>query len=109
MSDAFSIPPVAPDPVNGPAAAKPALRGDGARSAERSAPAFEALLERLEARAAELELRSRTLERPEELPDAVDAARASLADALALGEELLEAYRAAEQRGDATRGVDDAR
>jgi hypothetical protein len=100
MSDAFPIQPLAPDGAHGPAAAKPAQRGDGARSTTSTGPAFEALLERLEARAAELEERSRTLARPEELPGAVDAARASLADALELGAELLEAYRAAAQRGD---------
>lgn len=59
-----------------------------------SSPAFEALLERLSARAAELDTKSRELERPADLPGAVDAARASLEDALTLGERLLEAYRA---------------
>lgn len=59
-----------------------------------SSPAFEALLERLSARAAELDTKSRELSGPEDLPGAVDAARASLEDALTLGERLLEAYRA---------------
>jgi hypothetical protein len=59
-------------------------------------PAFEALLERLSARAVELRQRSQTLSSPAELPEAVDAARASLEDALVLGQELLEAYRAAQ-------------
>ena len=59
-----------------------------------SSPAFEALLERLSARAAELDTKSRELEGPADLPGAVDAARASLEDALTLGERLLEAYRA---------------
>lgn len=61
-----------------------------------SAPAFEALLERLTARAAELEAQSQTLSDPAELPQALDTARASLAEALELGEGLLEAFRAAE-------------
>ncbi len=58
-------------------------------------PAFEVLLERLEARAAELQAKSKTLSVATELPGALDAARVSLEDALHLGEELLEAYRAA--------------
>jgi hypothetical protein len=66
-------------------------------------PAFEALLERLTNHAAELEQRSRSLARPEEVSGAVDAARASLEDALTLGEELLEAYRAAQSRGEGSR------
>lgn len=60
-------------------------------------PAFEALLERLEARAAELEQKSRSLSSPAELPGALDAARVSLEEALHLGAELLEAYRAAQR------------
>ena len=60
-------------------------------------PAFEVLLERLSRRAAELEQRSQTFEAPEELPGVVDAARETLADAMALGNDLLEAYRAAQR------------
>lgn len=67
-----------------------------------SSPAFEALLQRLTERAAELDAKSRELARPEDLPGAVDAARASLEDALTLGERLLEAYRAA-RNGEAGR------
>jgi len=62
--------------------------------------AFEALFERLTTRAAELEARAKTLEGAADLPDAVDAARASLEDALSLGEGLLEAFRAARQSGE---------
>jgi len=58
-------------------------------------PAFEAMLERLEARAAELEEKSRGLAGPAELPGALDTARVSLEEALHLGKELLEAYHAA--------------
>ena len=39
--------------------------------------------------------KSKTLSGPAELPGALDTARVSLAEALHLGEELLEAYRAA--------------
>jgi hypothetical protein len=70
---------------------QPRPTGSGAAA---DARLFETLLERLTARAAELEEKSKTLAAPEELPGAVDAARASLEDALALGAELLEAYRA---------------
>jgi len=83
-------------PASGPGALAPAglARAPRGESAE-SSPAFEALLERLTARAAELDTKSRELSTPEELPGALDAARASLEDALSLGERLLEAYRAA--------------
>jgi len=64
------------------------------KSASARTPAFEALLERLEARAAELEEKSK-ITGPAELPGALDAARVSLEEALRLGEELLEAYHAA--------------
>jgi hypothetical protein len=83
-------------PTSGPGALAP-LTSTRANRAEApgSSPAFEALLERLSARAAELDTKSRELASPADLPGAVDAARASLEDALTLGERLLEAYRAA--------------
>jgi hypothetical protein len=82
-------------PVSVTGAQAPAAGVRPQRSAAPGAsPAFEALLERLSARAAELDTKSRALESPEDLPGAVDAARASLEDALTLGEQLLEAYRA---------------
>lgn len=62
-------------------------------------PAFEVLLERLTTRAADLGERSRSVQTPEQVGQAVDAARASLEDALTLGESLLEAYRHARQTG----------
>ncbi len=95
---------------NLPSAASEALAGSLAggvgalRSTPRAgttqpaAPAFEALLERLTTRAAELEQKTKTLSAPEQLPGALDAARSSLEDALTLGEELLEAYRVAQHR-----------
>jgi hypothetical protein len=75
-----------------PARSAEAARPPGTRGA---APAFEALLERLEARAAELEEKSKALSGPAELPGALDAARVSLEEALRLGQDLLEAYHAA--------------
>jgi hypothetical protein len=66
-----------------------------AREVHPTRPAFEALLSRLEARATELEEKSKALSGPAELPGAVDTARVSLEEALHLGRELLEAYHAA--------------
>jgi len=95
MSDSLPIPALGAEAVRPGAPARP--------GASPSSPAFEALLERLSVRAAELEKRSQTLESAAELPEAVDAARASLEDALHLGSELLEAYRAAQQSGGSSR------
>jgi hypothetical protein len=69
---------------------------------EATAPAFQALLEELQEKARTLEQVERTAGDPASLAGAVDVARESLADALTLGEGLLEAYREAEQqkRGD---------
>ncbi len=57
-------------------------------------PAFQALLERLSASAQELQQRAQGVEKPEQLAGAVDQARQSLDDALALGNRLIEAWRA---------------
>jgi hypothetical protein len=61
-------------------------------------PAFEALLEKLERRAAELRAQADAVEEPEQLASAVEDARTSLEDALSLGASLLEAYRQAQQQ-----------
>jgi len=84
----------------------PAAGSDATRSSERvqssrradaaSGPAFEVLLERLASRAAELEEKKRTLATPEQVGAAVDVARASLEEALSLGERLIEVYRQAQ-------------
>lgn len=89
MAEIPNLPALASDSVR---PAGPARSASGA--APTTSPAFEVMLERLTARAAELEEKSKTLATPEELPEALDAARASLEDALHLGEELLEAFRA---------------
>jgi len=94
--------PQLPGQVGAPVGARGDARTRATSSGASGGVAFEALLERLSARAADLEERSRTLATPEELPGAMDAARASLEDAVALGTELLEAYRASQTRGDAT-------
>jgi hypothetical protein len=57
-------------------------------------PAFHVLLERLSRSARELQENADAVERPQDLAGAVGRAKASLDDALSLGEELLEAWRA---------------
>lgn len=83
-----------PGPIRGvePATRKPA-------AAPEAGPAFRALLEKLEREAQDLSRASEVLEKPEQLAGAVDRARATLDDALSLGDQLLEAFRAANQRG----------
>jgi hypothetical protein len=104
MDGTSNASPLVPDPIRSASAPR-----KPAPSASRGAsPAFEALLERLTARASELEERSRTLQAPEEVPAALDAARASLEDALTLSERLLEAYRSSrisEGPGDGASGA----
>ena len=65
--------------------------------AAQSGPAFRALLESLQEKAKSLQHDSQHVDRPEELSQAVDRARASLSDALSLSDRLLEAYREAVQ------------
>ena len=57
--------------------------------------AFQALLEKLQQQAHNLQRDSETVARPEELSGAVDRAHSSLQDALSLSDRLLEAYREA--------------
>ena len=102
MAETPKINPAGPDPIR---AAQPAQfakvapkKLDDARAA---APAFRVLLDRLTSRADELAKKSQAAEDPEKLPGAVDAARASLEDALSLSEKLLEAYRQAQRESGA--------
>jgi len=60
--------------------------------------AFQALLERLETNARELEAQSQSIESPQDLTGAVDRAHASLQDVLSLSDRLVEAYREAPAR-----------
>ena len=92
------------DPIQnaGPGGLRPhdgigATPSSGKPEAARSGPAFEALLEKLEARAVDLKRTTEHVAGPNELSGAVDSARASLDDALSLGDRLLEAYRQATQ------------
>jgi hypothetical protein len=60
--------------------------------------AFQALIEKLETQARELERETSRVESPADLAGAVDRAQASLAGALELSERLLEAFHASRQR-----------
>ncbi|MFT4540799.1 MAG: hypothetical protein ACI841_004199 [Planctomycetota bacterium] len=69
--------------------------GKASSAASRSqGAAFEALLEKLDGQARDIQKASQQVARPEELAGAVDRARNSLGDALSLGNQLLEAFRA---------------
>jgi len=83
------------------AAQRPAGIG---HAAQPTGPAFQVLLERLQAQAKELETSSKTLEDPAGLASALDVARASLDDATSLSEQLLEAFRERQQQTDLGRG-----
>ena len=63
-----------------------------------SGPAFRALLEKLEDQARGVRSQQ-GVEHPDELAGAADAAKAAVTDALQLRDQLLEAYRATQQRG----------
>jgi hypothetical protein len=94
------IDPLEPRPAGAPGAARKAGPGGPQASppeGSAASPAFQALLERLQATAQELQERARGVEKPAELQGAVDRARQSLDDALALGGRLLEAWRAERQ------------
>ncbi len=60
---------------------------------EESGPAFRILLEQLQEKAAELQETSKDVGDPVELRGAIDTARATLEDALSLGDQVLEAFR----------------
>ena len=95
MGETPKIPPSGPDPLR---ATQPAqLAPKKAEETRGASPAFQVLLDRLTARAGELAEKSRSADDPKKLPGAVDAARASLEDAMSLSEKLLEAFRQAQQ------------
>jgi hypothetical protein len=96
--------PSTPLPPGGPPRGTAAVHGPSVGAAARAAratdgAAFKALLDRLEQRADALEERSRSELSSEELPEAVDEARASMQEALRLSSELLEAWRQARHTG----------
>ena len=87
-----------PGRAAGPA---PGARTDEAQRAEesRASAAFRALLEKFEANAEELRKRTDDLADPQALKEAVSSARRSIDQAVVLGGDLLEAYRASQQGG----------
>lgn len=66
----------------------------------RAGAVFKALLERLEGETRRLGEASDGVHGVQDLAGAVDVARASVEEAIQLGDELLEAYRAARQRAE---------
>lgn len=86
----------------------PLGRASGAQEAPRteeqraqqahSSAAFRALLEKFETNAEELKKQADDLAGPEGLKKAVSSARRSINEALVVGGDLLEAYRAAQQQ-----------
>ena len=73
----------------------------GARTQQpdaKAGAAFRAVLERLEEKTRALGEASENLDDPSRLGDAVLSARASVEEAVSLGTELIEAYRASSQR-----------
>ena len=58
-------------------------------------PSFEVLLERLQTHTQELDEKNQQVSDPKRLSGAVEAAKASLDDAVSLGDRLIEAYREA--------------
>lgn len=83
------LPPSGPQRAGaiGPTLSRPRAASPGA------AANFEALLESLERKAQALDAKARAELAPEELAQAVDEAKSSLEDALALQQRLLEAWR----------------
>ncbi len=87
-------------PIQRPELSAPKKAGaERSQDPQQGGPAFQALLDRLQQQARSLQHDGETLESPEQLPDAVDRAQASLEDALSLSNRLLEAYREATQHG----------
>ncbi|MEZ6014539.1 MAG: hypothetical protein R3F49_05455 [Planctomycetota bacterium] len=84
------------DRVKGPL---PAQAAEGPADAK-SGAAFKALLERLEEETRRLTKASDGVHGARDLAGAVDVARESVEEAIQLGDQLLEAYRAARQRAE---------
>ena len=69
-------------------------RGPNGPQGSPESPAFHVLLERLSRAAQELQENAESVERPSDLAGAMGRAKESLHDALQLGDQLLEAWRA---------------
>ena len=102
------IQPTGPNPAQAAADALPGVKPGQTRSTDETRPAFRVLRERLQEQALSLEAKSKEVEDSQELSGAVDEARASLDEALSLGDRLLEAYREAQHKdaAEATSGED---
>ena len=94
----MSIDPTTQSRAGAPAEGAPSAPNNDAKAGA----AFRAILERLEEKTRALGEASENLDDPSRLGDAVLSARASVEEAVSLGTELIEAYRASNQRNDAT-------
>jgi hypothetical protein len=84
--------------IHGLGALQSAGETKAAEQDPKAGAAFRALLERLEEKTRALGEASESLDDPRRLGEAVMNARASVEEAVLLGTDLLEAYRAAQQR-----------
>lgn len=103
--DTQSALPVGPDPSRSVDALSGGARQSSSPANESGSAAFRVLLDRLDGQARSLAEHSESLAAPDQLAEAVDVARSSLEDALSLGDQLVEAFRASVQRGDAPEGT----
>ncbi len=79
------------------------IKGAGSKvESKEQGVAFRALLEQLEQKARVLEEQANGVDDAVNLAGAVEGAKASLADALSLGEELLETFRQSQQQNPAS-------
>ena len=92
-----TLQPLGPESVR-PQTSAPSPSKAPAAPAGETSPSFEALLEKLQTHAQVLGEKSQQVSDPEQLSGAVEAAKASLDDAVSLGDRLLEAYREARQQ-----------
>ena len=86
-------------PLPGVGSSSPAAPSKGVTSPENGAH-FRALLDQLQTQVQGLQKTGESPLQADELAGAVDQARTSLEDALSLKDQLLEAYRAAQQRSE---------
>ncbi|MFT7484670.1 MAG: hypothetical protein ACI9F9_000514 [Candidatus Paceibacteria bacterium] len=89
---AAGIPPAG---STGPAQAGQRAADEAART--KGGPAFQAMLDQLQAKSKSLSADSASVEKPEDLSGAVNRAKSTLTDALSLSDQLLEAFRQASQ------------
>jgi len=90
--------PAARIPIGGPQRAGPTGSPAARAATPEQAASFQALLEKLEQKAEALEAKAHGELAPQELAQAVDEARSSLEDVLALQDRLLEAWRQAQHQ-----------